>query len=336
MTANAFWNRWIPRKTAISGRISQPFVPHFPVLHGPIRPDADDYATKARLKTYNRAFKSGLPVTRFPAPEAISRLSERFPWMREPIRIVRTHIELARKMGSTIAPLPPLLLVGRSGLFKTRFARELANTLGRPVHLEAMAGVTEASVVTGSMRGFRPVEASLAARAMLTGSATPAVILDKLDKATGGGLSGHPHAALLPFLDRESAHELRDRFLEESLDASLIFWIATANSIESIEPALVDHFVVCEISHPSQDAVPHLFELFEADLAGELGASLRKVPKLSTDAHKRLTDNFMSYGGDIRRFQHAWRMALVSPHLKAVSDTRAKRGNIFTSLPEDN
>lgn len=260
--------------------------------------------------------------------EALDGLEAALPNFAHPLALLRDTLSLAEVTAAPVR-IPPMLLLGGPGIGKSYFSHKLAEVFGVPHGVLAFDQPTYGAGLRGLDKAWGNSESGLLFNLVCMGDvANPLILLDELDKSTQG--SGRremdPLAQLHGALEPQTSRCIQDISTDIVFDASLVTYVATANSLRGLEMPLLSRFDVFDIGPPGiDDAIQVARNVVESALT-RLGLTdrlrferrcavvlSRLSPRLMQRATERLIAAALREQRDVVTGEHVWALMGMEP-----------------------
>ena len=285
-------------------------VPIFNLNNGPLENLCSDGDVKRRdvqiIKTLKErgAMRVLGAVASSALSDAIAGLYDSHPNFALAVDYVLGEEILARQCCGALAGLR-LLLHGGAGVGKSDYSLTLAKLLGVPCEVISLSSAQASAFLGGSEEYWSNSQPGIVWKRLVQGThANPIFILDEIDKVNNNW--GDPLGALFQMLEPKTAVIFSDKSVPWlPLDTRYCSWVATANDVEAIHPAIRSRFTEIEVANPTEDALANLVQRLYSNLLEEFSLSERLVKELTDAQTKALI------GGSIRDAKRILRSAIA-------------------------
>jgi ATP-dependent Lon protease len=229
---------------------------------------------------------------------------------------------------------PILCFIGPPGIGKTSLGKSIANAIGRKYVRFSLGGLHDESELRGHRKtyiGAMPGRVIQSLRKVK--SSNPVFILDEIDKI-GNDFRGDPSSALLEILDPEQNNTFYDNYLELEYDLSKVLFIATANSLQSIQPALRDRLEIIDLSGYAVEEKTEIAKKHLIPKQKEAHGLKKYSIKIANSVIVKLIQEYTRESG-VRELERQLASIMRNLAMRAAMDESVKQFELSDTMIED-
>ena len=229
---------------------------------------------------------------------------------------------------------PILCFIGPPGIGKTSLGKSIANAIGRKYVRFSLGGLHDESELRGHRKTYiGAMPGRIIQQLRKVKSSNPVFILDELDKL-GKDFRGDPSSALLEILDPEQNNSFYDNYLEIEYDLSKVLFIATANSLQEIQPALRDRLEIIDLSGYAVEEKTEIAKKHLLPKQKEAHGLKKYSIKIGNPAYVKLIQEYTRESG-VRDLERKFASIMRNLAMQAAMDDTLKQFTITEELIEE-
>ncbi len=237
------------------------------------------------------------------------------------------HLAVLKLKNNMKAPI--LCLVGPPGVGKTSLGKSIASALGRKYVRVSLGGLKDEAEVRGHRRTYiGAMPGRVLKGVMKAKSSNPVFMLDEIDKV-GNDYHGDPSSALLEVLDPEQNSAFHDNFIEVDYDLSKVMFIATANTLSTIQPALRDRMEIIEMTGYSVEEKIEIAKRYLVPKQFEENGIKKRIA-ISDKVLEKIIENYTRESG-VRELEKK-----IAKAARSIAKNIAMNKKISSSITEEN
>lgn len=246
---------------------------------------------------YSSLINKRIPLVPLPDITAVHKtLLSEFPHAEQVISTLLNELPIRKDVY-----IRPTVLLGLPGSGKTRFAQRFLSELSVPHETYSCGGVSDGTIA-GTPRRWSTGEPSLpVSQVRRHNCASPGIVLDELEKAGTSHHNGNIVSALLGLLETQSAQAWHDPYLEAQVDVSRVIWLATVNSLDSLQAPFKDRCRILTFPEPGPEHLETIANTLLVQAVEDLGLDRRWALPLTGEELSALSDYWK--GGSIRHLR---------------------------------